>query len=498
MNPKASWLAVLLVGVLPGQHGHGPKTTAAPVPAAAPVPIQPVTLEGKPFPPVAPYRVTLPRPRRTLFAATGKEPGDGTEAHPWNDLQAALGELGPGDRLLVRAGDYRVSLRIGESCRNGTTKEPIQVVFDAKARLAPEGELPGVAIDRTDWTLVGGALEMKESAAPGINVGRDARGVAIDGVRVLVGAGPGVRIEPGVANVTVSNSRFLRAPGARGGATAPGIEIAGGTDRVGLVNDLFAGQAGGSIRIGSVFPGTPPARHVIVRGNTMRFDDTAAIDVASALDVQIVENVLVQPAGAEARAIEVGRARGVVVRRNEISGFPVAIRVGFERSEGAGPAEEVTIERNLLESGPDGGTALDVESAHGIRFSNNVVAGYGPAVAVFGKPRRTKSVTVANNLFLKVSDTAFVVADPLALALFDYNIYSPEGAMPAVEVEGTRSGLDAFLKGGKMPHSSVAPGVVLLQRDLARVSGAQVVDRGKLLPGLEAKGSAPDVGVAEK
>ena len=496
MHPKAPWVAVLLVGVLPAQR-PGKPAAHAPGPVPTPFPTQQaLMLDGKPFPPVAPFHATLPPPRRTLFAAPGKEPGDGSEAHPWSDLQAALCALGPGDRLRVRAGEYPGGLRIAEPCRDGGSKEPIEVVFEEKARRDGRAPAPALSISRSGWKFVAVSIELKDSAEPGIEVGDGARDVAIDGARVTGGAGPSVRIERNAANVTVSNSLFAKTAAVRGNAEALGVDVAGGTERVGLVNDRFVGNSAGSVRIGNAVQ--PPARHVVLRGNTMRGDERAAIDLVSALDVNIVDNALQDSRSPEARAVDVGAARSVVIRRNAISGFPVAIRIGLERGGDAAGAEEVTVERNYIESGAASDAALDVESGRGIRFSNNVVAGYGPAVAVFGKPRGTRSIAVANNLFLNVSGTAFVVADPLALALFDYNIWAPGGAMPAVEFEGKRSGLDAFLKGGRMPHSSIARGVEIVQHDLARISGAQVVDRGVLLPGLGAKGSAPDVGVAEK
>ena len=103
MQPKSRWTTVLLTGALavsaaaPGGPGKV-KPTLPPVGSA-------VLLAGRPFPRIVPFEGELPEPRRTLFVAPGKEAGDGSEAHPWNDLQAALCALGPGDRL--RVGDRK-------------------------------------------------------------------------------------------------------------------------------------------------------------------------------------------------------------------------------------------------------------------------------------------------------------------------------------------------------------------------------------------------------
>jgi len=67
-----------------------------------------------------------------------------------------------------------------------------------------------------------------------------------------------------------------------------------------------------------------------------------------------------------------------------------------------------------------------------------------------------------------------------------------------VEVRRRNIGLAAFLKKGTMPHTVLAGKIEILNRDLARISGAEVVDRGTALPGVDAKGSAPDIGVAER
>src|SRR5262249_29655569 len=81
--------------------------TPTPTPTPAPLKVRmPDFVAGKPFPPVTPSAVALPAEKRTFFVSPGPTAGDGTEEHPWNDLQAALRALSPGDRLRVRAGTY--------------------------------------------------------------------------------------------------------------------------------------------------------------------------------------------------------------------------------------------------------------------------------------------------------------------------------------------------------------------------------------------------------
>src|SRR3954471_23278546 len=108
--------------------------TPRPQPVALPVE-QAVLLEGKPFPPVPARSFRPAEPKRTFFVVPGSGPGDGTEASPWHDLQAALSRLTPGDRLRVRGGAYKSGIAIGPGCTDGLERDPIQVIFDGKASL---------------------------------------------------------------------------------------------------------------------------------------------------------------------------------------------------------------------------------------------------------------------------------------------------------------------------------------------------------------------------
>jgi len=90
-----------------------------------------------------------------------------------------------------------------------------------------------------------------------------------------------------------------------------------------------------------------------------------------------------------------------------------------------------------------------------------------------------------------------MMQSPSAATLFDYNVFSPSGPVTA-EVGGETAALSRFLERGTMPHTQLKSGVRVVQRDLARVSGIATVDRGKAVPGLQFRGAAPDLGVAER
>ena len=222
--------------------------------------------------------------------------------------------------------------------------------------------------------------------------------------------------------------------------------------------------------------------------------------MAAADDLTIQDNILSdRTTELDTRALVLTRVRRGVVRSNRVSNYGVAVHVGHAEPDGSGAiaAESLTIARNHLETSRPGGTALVVEAANGLVVANNIVGGYASGILVFGKPPQTRNVTVANNLLLGVSDVAFLLADPAAATLFDYNVFSPAG--PAlVEIGGASIPLARLLKEGKMPHSQVKPGVRILYGDLARVSGVPIVDRGKAVAGVPFVGSAPDIGVAER
>jgi Right handed beta helix region len=492
----ASFLAVVAVSL----RGSPIPPTPVPTPASLTV-SQPNFVSGKPFPPVTPLASTLPAEKRTVFVAAEAPPGDGSEARPWNDLQAALRALSPGDRLRVRAGRYAGSFRVDESCRDGTKSAPIQVVFDGKAVIESESEGFVLTLARSHWRIVGGYLNLEDTPASGVSIeGPSSHDLTLDGLRVSGGRGPSIRIGPEAARIAVLRGNLAKSPLTVAAPSAFGIEIAAGADDVRIEQNRLHENPAGSIRVGPPAPGGRPARHLRIAGNRIYDDGATAIEVAAADDLTIQDNILSdRTTELDTRALVLTRVSRGVVRSNRVSNYGVAIHVGHAEPDGSGAiaGESLTIARNLLETSRPGGTALVVEAANGLVVANNVVGGYASGILVFGRPPQTRNVTVANNLLLGVSDVAFLLGDPAAATLFDYNVFSPAG--PAlVEIGGASTPLARLLKEGKMPHSQVKPGVRILYGDLARVSGVPTVDRGKAVAGVPFRGSAPDIGVAER
>ncbi|HEX7138315.1 MAG TPA: hypothetical protein VF219_10725, partial [Vicinamibacterales bacterium] len=80
--------------------------------------VQPaIRLDGAPFPKKVTYEPSLVEAKRLRYVAADAAPGgDGSAEHPWRDLQDALCQLVPGDRLLLTPAVYEGSFRIGPNC----------------------------------------------------------------------------------------------------------------------------------------------------------------------------------------------------------------------------------------------------------------------------------------------------------------------------------------------------------------------------------------------
>lgn len=459
--------------------------------AAAAEPLrQPVLLGGKPFPRVERYVPEAVTARRTFFVAEGKEAGDGSETRPWTDLQQALRALQPGDRLRVAKGTYRGSLAVDGRCRDGTREHPIQLLFARDAVIVPAEGQPAIAIRRSHWRISGPLLRLGESAATGIDVAGSS--VSIDAAQISGGTANGIRIGRDATAVTISNCILSKRNIAR--PTAAGVEIEGGAAEVVLTHNRFHVHRGGSIRIGA--PGSRPARNVRLTANTIRDDGATAILAARAAGLHIADNTLfAAPGSPGTRGIDLRAVDGAVVRSNQLTGFALGISAG-RVDPVVHAAREVTVDRNHIETAAADGIGVAFEAGQTIRFVNNALNGYADAILVLGRRPALSGVSIANNLILGVSRTAFVVRDPAAAELFDFNVFSPAHDRVEVEMSGRPSPLRAYVERA-MPNSRTAR-VVMFDHDLARLGGIDTVDRGVAIAGLPFDGKSPDLGVAER
>jgi hypothetical protein len=485
-----------------------PAPARAPAPAPTPAPVPPrlsvpqaVWLNGAPFPRVA-ASPRLPTARRTFFAASGSASGDGSEARPWTDLQEALRRLEPGDRLQVKEGDYSVSLRIDESCRDGTRTDPIQVVFDGKAELKPQEDSAVLTVTRAHWLIARLYANLSNSKASAVSLeGAGAHDVTLLQVRISGGRGAGSRIGAATDHVTIAGARISKERVSQPELDSVGIRIEAGARNVLLRNNHLHENPAGSIRIEAPLPGGRRAADIRIVGNTISSDGSTAIAAGAADGLRVADNTISDATGGETRCLTLDQVSHVTVRSNHFSHCAVAIRVGqVDPDQGVrSRPDDVSIDHNFLETSLPGATAVDIEAGERVRFANNVIQGYADGIVVFGRPPSTGSVTVANNLVLEVSGTALLLQDPKAAVLFDYNVFSPRGDALTAVVGRKATPLSQFLKGGTMPHTRVVPNVQIQNRDLARITGVETAHQGRAIDGTGYRGSsAPDLGVAEK
>lgn len=459
-----------------------------------------VMLDGKPFPAAHPFEAKLPKPRRVLYVV-GASPkrGDGSEARPWNDLQAALEALEPGDRLVVKAGAFPGSFRIDGHCREGTSQAPIQVSFDG-AILQPVTEEAALTLARAHWTLDGLWVVLGNSGGPAVAVVGPAHDVLIDHAQIYQGAGSGIVVGAGAASVTVANAHIHNLGLLAKGRPSYGVDILAGTRDVTVVGSKIHHNASGSVRIGS---GDGPAPDgVSLLDNRIHDDRRPGVLVLRGRQVRIAGNQIYnyRPVGGVwGQAVFVEDGESVSIEGNHIAEASVGVQIGRADPGGApGPGPRgVTVRHNYLENRLTGDAAGIVgETGRDVRVCNNVLDHYASGILFFGLA--PGGWAAANNLVLAVSDTAFLIADRRSLAVFDANGFSPRGDSVNVQVGGETLSLSDYLVRGAMPKSRVARGVVLEGRDLGRVKGLATVDQGQALDGLSFAGGAPDLGVAER
>jgi hypothetical protein len=497
MHSNALCTTVIVVGALSfslaaaKQPGHT-TTTQAPPPVAKSV-TTPLVLDGKPFPRVTRYMPPPSKGARKFYVAPVKVNGDGGEKTPWNDLQAALAAVSPGDELHVKRGAYKKNYSIDATCKEGVPGSPISLVFEENSALMSPAAAPALTIGRAGWMIYSPNIKLGAKGGAGIVIATN--DVWLDGARITGGTETGIAIASGVRHVTVSNCMIAKG---RQGADSAGIDVARGTSQIIIGNNHVYQAAAGGIRVGTSGTGQSPSE-VTVNGNTVR-ECSPAILIEHGNGTSIAENTLTATVGATERGIVLLDAYHATVRSNALADFDVAISVGQLDPQATAVrfANEAVIEHNHISTTADDGAALDLEAGTRLRFTNNLIEGYRNALLLLGTPPLTRDVTIANNVILGVSGVAFSIASVKTASLFDFNAFSPSNAKVQVEVEGKTMPLDLYLKGGLMPNTSSIRGAKVVGRDIARIAGLTTVDKGKPIAGIRFSGKAPDLGVAEK
>ena len=436
-----------------------------------------LSADGRPFPARHIYDPKFPEARRLRYvSADPGEAGDGTAARPWRNLQDALCRLEPGDRLVVLSGIYRGPFAVSGACRDGTDDAPIQV-WAHHSFLRPEGDAPVLTVERSHWQFWEVQIALTDSKAPGLVLsGPGAHDVAVDQTHIYEGEGPAVIVGRGSRAITISNCHIHQ---------SAGVRIEEGASEITLVSNHIHHNSSDSLRIGG--------SAVRVVGNRFHNDRGSGVVLSGCRDVTLSDNRLSNYRPREdraegGRAVSISGCRDVRLEGNAV----LEATVGLEVAGG----ERIDAFRNFFENRLTAeAVALSVTSGRSVRFANAVVSGYPRDVLIRGRPPATESILVANSLFLDPAGPAVEVESP-GVVRFARDVFSA-AALPLKARAGQRE-VDLETLFDPAGGSRVVGGVSLEGRDLAAVRGFSPVDGGIALPGLDYRGAAPDIGVAER
>jgi hypothetical protein len=137
------------------------------------------------------------------------------------------------------------------------------------------------------------------------------------------------------------------------------------------------------------------------------------------------------------------------------------------------------------------------ESGRGIHIFNNIFDRYATGLRLRGGGRTRAGTAVANNVFLEPV-LAFDAVQIRDMRVFDHNIFSVSTGVAVGQVGAEKKELAGLIADGTMPNTRLVKGADLVERDLAQLAGVTLVDAGSVQEAVTQKGSAPDIGVAEK
>ncbi len=476
-------------------------------------PPPPAWLDGRPFPRREPFEPEWPEAKRVRYAsASAGAEGDGSEARPWSDLPKALAALEPGDRLVLLPGRYTSPIRIEPPCRDGAEGTPIQVLVLEGAIFAVEGDVTALTVQRAFWSFRGITIEPPvPDVGAGIQMlGVEAHDIGLDRFTIVGGRGPGIRVGSGSRRVTISNGEIR---GLRGGGfrRSNGIEVHARVTELTVAGNEIHHNQGSSIYVGgSRGKGKGIESHVeklTIVGNTFHGDGMHGVKIkGGSRNVRIADNLIYDyrpyRSSRGAGILIYPNIREVVIEGNHVADVPIGVLLGTTEP-GTGVTSDgprhVAIRRNYLECRlPSEGHGVLVNSGQDIRIRHNVVDGCAEAFRILARPPG-EGISIGNNLVLGVSGLAFLVTDPITIADFDDNVFKAPGGALRMQFGEEKADLRGYLARGRMPRTTLAASAALEGRDVGRVTGVPVVDRGRAFEDEEEepRGSAPDIGIAE-
>jgi hypothetical protein len=469
-----------------------------------------VVLDGKPWPDSdilrdVEWKPPVPKPARVFYAsAEAVAEGDGSEAKPWKDLQAALCRLKPGDQLVLAAGSYRGSFVIGGTCSDGTAEAPIHLTTRGGMLQQPTSKEYVLKIEKSHWYVEGPQMVLNELPVNAVVVGSGAHDVVLERLHVFEGKGSGVVIGQGTSNITISNSHIHHFNG-EPPALSAGIVIHPGTSGLRLIRNHLHHNRGGSIRtIGAPAKGESGREQVEnlqIVDNKLHDDHDSAIVLAGVRGARIATNKIYnyRPVGRfSGAAITVGDAFKVGIEQNHFAESTIGIQIGDPGGADDDRIQHVFVYRNYLENRlTRESTAFKADAGRGVHIFNNVVDRYATPLVLRGGGAKRAGTAVANNLFIEPV-TAFDAPQLRDMRLFDYNIFSVASGSLSARIGSETRPIGDLVSDGSMSNSRLVRGGELENRDLGRIVGLTLVDAGTREEGISHQGSAPDIGVAER
>lgn len=134
--------------------------------------------------------------------------GDGSQATPWSDLQAAMCALEPGDTLMVLEGDYG-PVAVDEDCAAGTQERPIKIYFSrlSKFRTPAEERAMLLELRQPHWAIYGLEAHLAGQQT-GVRIGPGVKGIHLEALKIHGGNAQGVRIGFGASDIRVHRSHI--------------------------------------------------------------------------------------------------------------------------------------------------------------------------------------------------------------------------------------------------------------------------------------------------
>lgn len=482
------------------------------------------TNAGASWPVAADDEWLQPEPQRVFYVApTGDDSAFGGQDAPWATLQQSLCKLRPGDRLVVRSGNYAGPIRVDGDCANVPAGQFIDVVGEPGAKLvgvvAESGEgfwNPVLVVNRAGWTLRGFQIDATTGAGVGVQVLSLGARTTLRDLVIFGASKAGMTVGPLAADVSAYNL-VLRNGASPDGDVTHGVLVLGGSDRFSLAGSFVRNNTGDGVHV--LGPHVLPTELAFtenvtktaglrLEGNRIHDNRGHAVVVGASREVSVVANIIwnVRPSAASVgAAVEVhDGAEAALIERNLIAEATEGVRVAAgARLEALGdegrPPQGVLVERNVIYNRINPSRfGVVIDHAVGVRLYHNLVYHSRKALMVSDLPPKTQAIRALNNLFLEASELGFRTSGMSVFDRFEANVFGWGLGAVTSEVGDERRSIAEQVADETLEGIVAVSAVTFTDNDLSRPVGVEVVDQGAAIPGLAYEGAAPDLGPVER